>query len=398
MSSFRDPDLDQLVEQLNRTDGPGDPEEPLDEESSATETTRFGEGGLLEEALQTMARKGASDLLLIAGEKPILRIDGHLEALDALPLDDQDLRAMFGPRLDERLRRNLEERGAADFSLRLGGAEAAWRFRVNLHRQRGRFAASVRSLPRRIPTLADLGLPQELADLAETSQGLVLVCGPTGAGKTSTLAALVAEINRRRACHVLCIEDPVEYEHRNQKAVIEQIEIGTDSPDFGAALKAALRQDPDVILVGEMRDLETISTALTAAETGHLILSTLHTPDSLHAIHRIVDAFPEGQQEQIRLQLALSLHAIVCQRLLPRVGGGRRVPAVEVLRASPAVRNHIRSGTVQRIPHEITLGKRAGMISMEESLATLVRKGWVAMDEARMRSTKPAELESLLRG
>ncbi len=397
MSRIRDPDLEQLVEELNQSEtsvGGISPKETLVAEMPSA---RLGEGGVLEEALHAMVRRGASDLLLIPGEKPILRIDGKIEGLDALPLDDHDLRSMFAPRLDQRLRARLEEEGAVDFSLRLGPSENPWRFRINLHRQRSRLAAAIRSLPRRIPTLGELNLPSELSDLVATAQGLVLVCGPTGAGKTSTLAALVGEINRRRACHVLSIEDPVEYEHRNLRAVIEQVEIGTDSPSFGLALKAALRQDPDVILVGEMRDLETIATALTAAETGHLILSTLHTPDSLHAIHRIVDAFPEGQQEQIRLQLALSLHAVICQHLLPRAGGGGRVPAVEILRATPAVRNHIRTGTVQRIPNEITLGKRAGMTSMEASLASLVKKGLVDAQEARMRSTRPAELDSLLR-
>ena len=242
-----------------------------------------------------------------------------------------------------------------------------------------------------------LGLPGSLADLVKTTRGLVLVCGPTGAGKTSTLAALLGEINRSRTCHVVTIEEPVEYEHPNVRSIVEQVEVGTDAPSFVAALKAALRQDPDVLLVGEMRDLETISIALTAAETGHLVLSTLHTSDAAQAIHRIVDVFPAVQQEQVRQQLALALNAIVCQQLVPQTDGRGRVPAVEVLIANPAVRQHIRRGRIENLRNEITLGKRMGMITLEESLARLVRAGAIGIEEAQIRATHVDELESLLR-
>jgi twitching motility protein PilT len=226
---------------------------------------------------------------------------------------------------------------------------------------------------------------------------LVLVCGPTGSGKSTTLAALVGELNRNESRHIITIEDPIEYEHRNVHSVIEQIEIGRDAPSFAAALRASLREDPDVILVGEMRDLETVATALTAAETGHLILSTLHTSDAAQAIHRIIDVFPSLQQMQIRQQLALSLNAIVVQQLVPRSDGPGRCVAVEVLLATHAVRNHIRNEKLQQLITEITLGKRQGMISLEDSLARLVRQGLIGADDARIRSARPDELDSLLR-
>jgi len=254
------------------------------------------------------------------------------------------------------------------------------------------------SAPARLP---DLGFPraleEEIRRATGQDAGLVLVCGPTGSGKTSTLAALVGEINRNRAAHILTIEDPVEYELPNQRSIVEQVEIGLDAPSFASALRAALRQDPDVILVGEMRDLETVATALTAAETGHLILSTLHTSDVVQAVHRIVDVFPPGQQAQIRQQLALCLNAIVFQQLIPRADGNGRVPAIELLLATYPVRHHIRSQTLQKLYNEITLGKAQGMISFEDSLATLVREGAITLEEARVRTAKPDELESLLR-
>jgi twitching motility protein PilT len=226
----------------------------------------------------------------------------------------------------------------------------------------------------------------------------VLVCGPTGSGKTTTLASLVEIINHTETRHIVTIEDPVEFEHRNAKSVIEQIEIGRDAPSFASALRAALRQDPDVILVGEMRDLETVSIALTAAETGHLILSTLHTSDAAQAIHRIIDVFPPQQQAQIRLQLALSLNAVVIQQLIPRADDNARAVAVEVLLANQPVRNHIRSGKLEQFATEITMGRRQGMISFEQSLVRLVRDGLITMDDARNRAARLDELESLMRG
>lgn len=348
--------------------------------------------------LETMARRRASDLLLLAGVPPVLRIDGRLQSTRGEILDDEGIRRLFAPHLGERSVRQLGTRGSADLPLRLAGGEkgTGGRFRVNLHRQRGELAAAIRALPVEVPTLASLELPAELADLVRAHQGLVLVCGPAGAGKTSTLAALIHEINSTRSCHVLTIEDPVEYEHRHGRSLVEQIEIGRDALDFASALTACLRQDPDVVLVGEMRDLETISTALTAAETGHLVLSTLHTADVSQAVHRIVDVFPAAQQGQVRQQLALSLHAIVAQQLVPRLDGSGRVPAVELLRATYPVRHLIRSGATQKLHNEVMTGGKEGMMSLEASLADLVRRGVVSREEARVRVRRPELLETLL--
>ena len=333
---------------------------------------------------------------------PVFRVGGRLERSgDALPAEE--VQSLFAALLTGRVREKLESEGAADFSLRLGRAASgedrrAWRFRVNVHRQRGTLAAAIRALPTEVPTVAQLRLPPSLVELVKPTRGLVLVCGPTGSGKSTTLAALIGELNRAESRHIITIEDPIEYEHRNAKSIIEQIELGRDTPSFAAALRAALRQDPDVILVGEMRDLETVSIALTAAETGHLILSTLHTSDAAQAIHRIVDVFPPAQQTQIKQQLALSLNAIVVQHLIPRSDGKGRTVAAEVLLANYAVRNHIRNEKLQNLATEITLGKRQGMISLEDSLARLVQEGLITVEEARVRSSRPDELDSLLRG
>ncbi|HXO30554.1 MAG TPA: ATPase, T2SS/T4P/T4SS family, partial [Thermoanaerobaculia bacterium] len=277
-------------------------------------------GRLLGEAL----RRGASDLLLLAGLPPVFRVDGRLKRGDAAVLEADAVAQLFQSQLANRVRREIAERGAADFSLHLAGAgghattakmaadaegarldsnlAASGRFRVNLHRQRGQLAASVRTLPRDIPTLASLNLPPAFAELVKPSRGLALVCGPTGSGKSSTLAAMIGEINRGRTAHIITIEDPVEYEHRSNRSLIEHVEIGRDARSFSEALRAALRQDPDVILIGEMRDLETIQLAITAAETGHLCFGTLHTQDSPSTIDRIIDVFPPHQQTQVRVQ------------------------------------------------------------------------------------------------
>ncbi|HXT52577.1 MAG TPA: PilT/PilU family type 4a pilus ATPase [Thermoanaerobaculia bacterium] len=419
-----DPELERLVQELNeRRAGavadaaPGtfevehDFAAELDEEdlrplpplSGATQAA-VASGDPLEVLLGEAVRRGASDLLLVPGSPPAVRIDGRLASLPATPVGAGAVEELLAPHLGARQRRALRDDGAVDFTLRLdglsgaAGGEAGWRFRVNLHRQRGALAAALRALPRRVPTLEELNLPPTLADLVAPTRGLVLVCGPTGAGKSSTLAALVGHLNRTRAAHVITIEDPIEYEHASRQCLVEQVEVGTDAPSFAAALRAGLRQDPDVILVGEMRDLETVATALTAAETGHLILATLHTNDVVQAVHRIVDFFPGDQQSQIRQQLALALHAIVSQQLVPRRDRPGRVPAVEVLTATYAVRNHIRNQHLHRLYNEVTLGKRHGMVSLEDSLARLVRGGVVEVEEARIRSAHPEELESLLRG
>jgi twitching motility protein PilT len=416
---IRNPELDQLVRQINREESAGDgPDDstaavsfaPLPEAPPAVELldrplqARVEEGDALDRFLVELIHQRASDLLLIAGMPPVFRVDGRLIRADSAGLDGEELARLFRPHLGGRSRRELDERGSADFPLRLSpGRELdesigpSWRFRVNLHRQGGQLAAAIRALPLDIPSLASLNLPPSFSELVRPSRGLVLVCGPTGSGKSSTLAALVGELNRTRSCHILTIEDPVEYEHRAGKAVIEHIEVGRDARSFPEALRAALRQDPDVILVGEMRDLETVATAITAAETGHLVLSTLHTNDAAQAVHRIVDVFPPAQQAQIRHQLALALHAIVVQQLVPRSDGRGRVPAVELLLATYPVRHHIRSDSLQKLYNEIGLGKRHGMISLEQSLAQLVRERKIDAEEARVRASHPDEIEALLR-
>jgi twitching motility protein PilT len=359
------------------------------------------EGDPLERLLAHAVQREATDLLLVPGSPPVVRLAGNLVVLDAPVLDEEGIRLMLVPHLPARAYTELGAHGSIDFSLRLApegpSARGAYRFRVNLHRQRGQLAAAIRALPREIPTLASLNLPSSLAELARATRGLVLVCGPSGAGKTSTLAALVGEISRTRTCHVVTIEEPIEYEHPNGRSIIEQVEVGLDAPSFAAALRASLRQDPEVLLVGEMRDLESVAIALTAAETGHLVLSTLHTADAAQAIHRIIDVHPAGQQSQIRQQLALALHAIICQQLVPRADGKGRVPAIELLLATDAVRHQIRKERIENLRNEITLGKRLGMISLEESLARLVRSGLISAAEAQIRALHPEELDSLLR-
>lgn len=395
---IRDPQLEALVRELN------DAEAATNEARAATAwpAANIPEGNPLEALLIEMAQRGASDLLIVSGVPPVFRIAGRLARTTDAPLTTDDVHGLLATLVTPKLREKIENEGAADFSLRLARAASdedrrAWRFRVNVHRQRGTLAAAIRALPTEVPTLQQLRLPPSLAELVKPQRGLVLVCGPTGSGKSTTLAALVGELNRTEARHIITIEDPIEYEHRNAKSIIEQIEVGRDAPSFASALRASLRQDPDAILVGEMRDLETVATALTAAETGHLILSTLHTSDAAQAIHRIVDVFPPAQQTQIKQQLALSLNAIVVQHLIPRSDGKGRNVAVEVLLANHAVRNHIRNEKLQNLATEITLGKRQGMISLEDSLAALVRDGFITVDDARVRSSRPDELDSLLR-
>jgi twitching motility protein PilT len=278
-----------------------------------------------------------------------------------------------------------------DASFRIGGVG---RFRINLHRERGRAAAAVRLLPSRVPRLNTLGLPQSIELLAQLPRGLVLIGGPTGSGKTTTLAALVDAINRREARHIVTIEDPVEYEHQHHGSVIEQVEIGIDAPDFPTALRAAVRQAPDVIVVGEMRDPETMRIALAAAETGHLVLSTLHTTDVASTVSRIADSFPSERQNTIRQELAMAVAAVMTQTLLPRIGGGI-VPAAELLMVSYGARQHIRRNALQHLHQEITITRRNGSFTFEESLSRLVKDGLVDWRDAHARAAHVDEFEQL---
>ncbi|HEX7707875.1 MAG TPA: PilT/PilU family type 4a pilus ATPase [Thermoanaerobaculia bacterium] len=392
-----DPDLEALVRELNESRPPA---------NEASDAMRWAppslpEGNPLERLLFEMSQRGASDLLVIVGSPPVLRIGGRLSRATEEPLDEDDVDGMLSSLLTPRIRQAIEAQGSADVSLRLQRdgetAGRAWRYRVNLHRQRGTFAAAIRALPAEIPTVTSLRLPPAIAELMKPRRGLILICGPTGSGKTTTAAALLGGVNRTESRHIITIEDPVEFEHADDRSVVEQIEVGRDTPSFSSALRASLRQNPDVIFVGEMRDLETAAIALTAAETGHLILSTLHTSDAAQAIHRIVDVFPPAQQAQIRQQLAISLNAIVVQHLIPRSDGEGAVVAAEVLLSNDAVRNHIRNEKLQNLASEITLGRRQGMVSLEDSLARLVHDGVISPADARVRATRPDELESLLR-
>jgi twitching motility protein PilT len=347
----------------------------------------------LERWLGALASRGASDLFLICDFPPALRIDGVVTPLAEPPLDGPAIEAAVLPVVHPHAVQRYYAEGAADASLR---RPELGRFRLNLHRERGRPAATIRALPSHPPTLAELGLPPQVEQVTRLNHGLVLVGGATGSGKTTTVAALVHEINRRDARHIITIEDPIEYEHGHQKSVVEQVEIGIDAPDFPNALRAALRQAPDVIVIGEMRDPETMKIALTAGETGHLVFSTLHTTDVTSTVARIADSFPPERQPTIRQDLAMALAAVLTQTLLPRNGGGR-VPAAELLMIGYGGRQHIRKNALQHLHQEITITKKNGSLSLEESFARLVHSGMIMADEARARTIHPEELEGLLR-
>ncbi|MGH9457664.1 MAG: type IV pilus twitching motility protein PilT [Thermoanaerobaculia bacterium] len=384
-----DENLARLVRELNADRGAAvRPVEEAALEGSA--------GTALRRLLFEADRRGATDVLLVPGAPPVVRVAGRLERLGEDMLADGDVDAMFRPLLTPDTRRTFEAGAPVDLALRIAGEGEPLRYRLNLHRQRGVVAASLRRIHARIPTLAELNLPRELADVIEPVRGLVLVCGPTGSGKSTTLAAMIGEINAKRSCHIVTIEDPIEYEHRHGRSIVEQVEVGRDVPDFATALRAALRQDPDVILVGEIRDADTAATALAAAETGHLILATLHTNDVVQSIHRLVDIFPPERHAQVRQQLSFCLNAIVCQQLVAATDG-KLVPVVELLLPNDAVRTHIRTGHLQNLYNELTLGQRSGMVTFEKSLARLVESGRLPLAEARRRASRPEELDSILR-
>ena len=310
----------------------------------------------------------ASDIHLSVGRAPNYRIDGVLHTEGEEKLKPDDVKNLIMPLLDERHKRELEESGQTDFAHAIPGVG---RFRVNVFKQRGTLASVMRALPFEIPEPDMLGIPPEVVAVTEKKRGLVLLTGPTGSGKSTTLASLIQVINRTRADHIITLEDPIEYLHKHDKSIVNQREIGSDTENYAKALRAALREDPDVILVGEMRDLETISTAITAAETGHLVLSTLHTIGADKTIDRIIDVFPPDQQQQVRIQLAAVLECVVSQQLLKRSDGQGRVAALEVLFANNAVRNLIREGKTFQIASIIQTSKRLGMQMMDDALYDL---------------------------
>src|SRR5206468_5254456 len=336
--------------------------------------------GRLMDWLDEVVRRRASDLLLVAGAAPSLRIDGDVERASDAVLDGPEIEAMVFPSMPPHAQRRFRDHGVADGSLRI---PSVGRFRINLHRERGRTAATIRLLPGAIPPLNTLGLPPGVELLASLPHGLVLLGGATGSGKTTTLAALVDRINRTRRRHIITIEDPIEYEHSHQHSLVEQIEIGVDAPDFATALRAVVRQAPDVIVVGEMRDPETMRIALAAAETGHLVFSTLHTTDVASTVGRIADSFPPERQATIRQELAMALAAVMTQTLLPKRGGGR-VAAAELLMIGYGARQHVRKNALQHLHQEIVLTRKQGSVTLEESLARLVRENSVELEEARV--------------
>lgn len=349
----------------------------------------------IEVLLDEVVKKKASDLHIQVGLPPMLRVDGSLVAVTgADPMDEGAVEALIFAILDEDQKQILLKDKEFDFSFAYGDLG---RFRVNAFHERGNMAAALRLIPNEIMTIEQLGLPPIVNKFADYPRGLVLVTGPTGSGKSTTLAAMIHKINNERSSHIITIEDPIEYTHRSQRSVIAQREVHYDTYSFSAALRSALREDPDVVLIGEMRDLETIASAITIAETGHLVLATLHTNSASQSVDRMIDVFPPHQQPQIRAQLANILMAIVSQRLIPAIGGGR-MAAAEILIATPAVRNIVREGKTHQLEAVIQTGAEFGMQSMDKTLVGLIHSGTITYDQARNYAVDLDELDRLMRG
>jgi twitching motility protein PilT len=372
-------ELSKLVDQLNRS--------AINPKSSERRT--------LDHFLTNALQRSASDMVFIAGSPVMLRVNGGLTPDAGQPLSAENIRDILLPLLTSAQLSELQEQKCLDFCF---VRNSIGRFRANFHYQRGTLAGALRVLPEQIPSLESLHLPAALTMLAERRQGLVLLTGPTGCGKTSTLAALVDRINAQRYDHIITIEDPIEYQHVNRKSLVEQIQLGYDTNSFGKAVRSVLRQDPDVIMIGEMRDSETIAAALTAAETGHLVLSSLHTNDAAQTVSRILDTFPTGYQSQIRQQLSLALLAVISQQLLPAANGVGRYPAVEILVATGATRNLIRRGDDHQLRASIETGRADGMLTMEQSLTELVRAGRISRETAFAHCYHPEDLRRHLVG
>ncbi|MEZ5098414.1 MAG: type IV pilus twitching motility protein PilT [Thermoleophilia bacterium] len=363
---------------------------PLQAEAHSPRYTNY----TIDDLLEIVVARDASDLHVTSGSEPVIRVRGQLERLtDFEILTPEDCRGLLYRILSSEQQKILEVKRQIDISYAIPGLA---RFRINVYFQRESLAAAMRLIPFELKTLEQLGLPTSLHELAAKPRGLVLVTGPTGSGKSTTLAALIDEINRTRSQHIITIEDPIEFLHRHKQCVVNQREIGPDATGFADALRGALRQDPDVILLGEMRDLETISTALTAAETGHLVLATLHTQDAATTVDRLIDVFPAEQQAQIRIQIAGTLQGVVSQTLLPTSDGRSRAAAVEILIPDDAVRNLIRQGKVEQIYSVMQTQTKRGMQTLEQSLCDLVRRGVVTRELALTRSSRPEHLDGLI--
>ena len=378
MSDFDD-DLDHLASELNLVAPQRTAEAP-------------GSHRSIETWLRRLRELNGSDLLLVAGAPPVVRAAGRLTPTSELVLGTDDIDAAVMPLISTRLQDAYTLGAAVDLAFTVRGLG---RFRMNYHRERGRAAAAIRALPLRIPTLADLHFTHDISLLAALPRGLVLIGGPTGSGKTTTVASLIADINSRDPRHIVTVEDPIEYDHAHQRSIVEQIEIGVDAPDFPTALRSALRQAPDVVVVGEMRDPETMRLALAAAETGHLVFATLHATDAAAAVARIVDGFPAERQNAVRQELAMALSAVLTQTLVPTLSGAL-VPAAELLMVSYGARQHIRQNALQHLHQEITVTRKAGSFTLEESLAKLVAAGAIDQNEARLRAPHPEEFDSVV--
>jgi twitching motility protein PilT len=364
------------------------------EPTAVTPEPAAGALNTVDDLLERMVARGASDLHVAVGSKPVVRVSGKLERLEefAALTPDDSLRLLYRMMSTEQ-QKQLEIKRQLDLSYSIPGLA---RFRVNIYFQRESLGAAFRMIPSEIKSLESLGMPPQLHDLAKKPRGLILVTGPTGSGKSTTLAAVIDEINQTRSEHIMTIEDPIEFLHSHKRCVVNQREIGPDATSFAEALRGALRQDPDVILLGEMRDLDTIATALTAAETGHLVFATLHTQDAPSTVDRLIDVFPGAQQEQVRVQIAATLQGVVTQTLVPTADGLKRVPACEILLPDDAVRNLIRQAKVEQIYSVMQTNTSRGMQTLEQSLAELVMRGAVSQDMALSRSSRPEQLLGIL--
>ncbi len=348
----------------------------------------------MDELLQLVVDENASDLHIAVGKPPCLRVDGRLRPLEADPLKPEDSERLMRSITSEEHIQRVREHGGTDFGFAFGDMG---RFRVSVFREKGHFGVALRLIPSRLMSFEEIGLPPGMKDLLFRPRGLILVVGPTGSGKTTTLATMMDIINTERDCHIITIEDPIEYYHAHKKSIVTQRELGVDVPSFAEALKRGLRQDPDVMLVGEMRDLETMEAAITAAETGHLVFATLHTTGSARTVDRIIDAFPVNQQEQIRTQLASSILAVISQVLLVRASGKGRIAAFEIMVTTPSIQNLIREAKTYRITSDIQTGAKYGMKTLDASLLELYKKGLITYGDLLTKAQDPDSLIAKLK-